>query len=175
MSDTYLIELSHLETLFLSDSLSMFTQGPPGSLGASIDQLSPYPTLLLKIGGAILETEQTKAATKVSMTIAELWMIREVAKSSVVVGSERVGLNLLIKVYEALRTLSAEPNMQSVVNDIGEVLENEPGKRNYAAQLERIRSGEELEIGGSGDDDVTRDDSRSGEKSGSDHDAATAA
>ena len=176
MSDTYPMELSHLESLFLSDSLSIFTQAPPD---APINQLSPYPTLLLKIGGAVLETEQLKAPAQLSLGLAELWMIREVTKSSVVVGSERVGLNLLIKVYEAIRALSAEPDMQSVVSAFGEVLEVEPGKKEFAAQLERIREGVQLESGGSKDEAIT--DQTSGDKSGGsdesrpDHDAATAA
>ena len=177
MSDTYPIELSHLESLFLSDSLSIFTQGPPD---APLNQLSPYPTLLLKIGGAVLETEQLKCSAKVSMAIAELWMIREVTKSSVVVGSERVGLNLLLKVYEGIRSLSAEPGMQSVVSVFGEVLENEPGKKEFAAQLERIREGGELESGGS-NDEANSDKPTGGDESGvtdesrPDHDTATAA
>ncbi len=177
MSDTYPIELSHLESLFLSDSLSIFTQGPPD---APLNQLSPYPTLLLKIGGAVLETEQLKAAAKVSMGLTELWMIREVTKSSVVVGSERVGLNLLLKVYEGIRALSAEPDMQSVVSVFGEVLEDEPGKKEFAAQLERIREGGELESGGSKDEAIS-DQPSSGDKPGDsdesrpDHDTATAA
>ena len=177
MSDTHPIELSHLESLFLSDSLSIFTQGPPD---APLNQLSPYPTLLLKIGGAVLETEQTKAASQVSMTIAELWMIREITKSSVVVGSERVGLNLLLKVYEGIRALSAEPDMQSVVSAFGEVLDNEPGKKEFAVQLERIREGGELESGGT-KDEPNSDQPSSVDKPGDsdesrpDHDTAAAA
>ncbi len=177
MSDTYPMELSHLESLFLSDSLSIFTQAPPD---APINQLSPYPTLLLKIGGAVLETDQLKAPAQLSLGLAELWMIREVTKSSVVVGSERVGLNLLLKVYEAIRALSAEPDMQSVVSAFGEVLEVEPGKKEFAAQLERIREGVQLESGGSKDEAIT-DQPSGGDKSGGsdesrpDHDAATAA
>ena len=121
-----------------------------------------------------------KAAAEVSMTIAELWMIREITKSSVVVGSERVGLNLLLKVYEGIRALSAEPDMQSVVSAFGEVLENEPGKKEFAVQLERIREGGELESGGIKDEPIS-DEPTSGDKPGGsdesrpDHDTATAA
>ena len=177
MLDAYAIELSHLESLFLSDSLSIFTQGPPD---APINQLSPYPTLLLKIGGAVLETEQMKAMAMVSVNLAELWMIREVTKSSVVVGSERVGLNLLLKVYEAIRALSAESDMQSVVSVFGEVLEDEPGKKEFAAQLERIREGVELESGGSRDESNSEqptggDKPGDSDESRPDHDTANAA
>ena len=49
------------------------------------------PDLLLKIGGAVLETDQHDVPAVVYLSLAELWMIREVTKSSVVVGSERVG------------------------------------------------------------------------------------
>ena len=171
------MELSHLESLFLSDSLSIFTQGPPD---APDNQLSPFPNLLLKIGGAVLETEQLKSSAQVSMVLAELWVIREVTKSSVVVGSERVGLNLLLKVYEGIRTLSAEPEVQSVVSALGEVLADEPGKKEFAERLERIRVGRELESGGS-EDEAISDQHPSGDNPGDpdesrpDHDTATAA
>ena len=70
--------------------------------------------------------------------------------------------------------------MQSVVSVFGEVLENEPGKKEFAAQLERIREGGELESGGS-NDEANSDKPTGGDESGvtdesrPDHDTATAA
>lgn len=90
----------------------MFTQGPPDA------GEGPYPNLLLKIGGAILESESQKGLITVHLTLNELWMIREVAKSSVVVGSERVGLNLLLKIYGGLRVLSASAEITDFENQI---------------------------------------------------------
>jgi len=105
MPNTYAVQLTQLESLYLSDSMSMFTQGPPDALPG---QVSPYPTLIQKIGGAVLETHQHKRAVTVQFDLGELWMVREVIRSSVVIGNERVGLKLLLKVYRGLRALSAE-------------------------------------------------------------------
>ncbi|MCI0438693.1 MAG: hypothetical protein L0177_06125 [Chloroflexi bacterium] len=135
MANTYSLQLTQLESLYLSDALSMFTQPPPDEAG----QGTPYPNLLLKIGGAILEGDRTKAPSTVNLSLPELWIVREVAKSSVVVGNERVGLSLLLKTYEGLRALVAESDMQSVVDDLGEVEDDEPGKADYAARLAQLK------------------------------------
>ncbi len=154
MANTYPVKMTQLESLYLSDTVSMFMQGPPDALPG---QASPYPTLLLKIGGAVLETEQHKAPATLHLSLNELWIMREVTKSSVVVGSERVGVSLLIKVYEGIRALAAETDIQSLVNALGEVAEEEPGKSEYSVQLERLKDGHDLETGGS-DDDGTFDE-----------------
>ncbi len=148
MPNTYPIKLTQLESLYLSDALSMFSQGPPDALPG---QSSPYPTLLLKVCGAVLavlEGEQQNASATVYLSLPELWMVREVTKSSVVIGSERVGLSLLMKVYAGIRALAAETDMQSLVSDLGEVADDEPGKSEYAAQLERLKNGNDIESGG---------------------------
>ena len=145
MGITCALEITQMESLYLSDSLSMFMQGPPDSIPG---QASPYPTLLLKIGGAVLETDQQKHPVSIQVGLPELWVLRELTKSSVVMGSERVGLNLLIKVYAGIQVLAAESDVHSAVSVFGEVIDVEPGKNEYATQLERIRNG-----GGNYDDD----------------------
>lgn len=172
MPNTYPVELTQLESFYLSDCISMFMQGPPDYLPG---QGAPYPTLLLKIGGAILETEQEKAPSTVHLSQSELWVMREVTKSSAVVGSERVGLNLLMKIYTGISALSAESDMQSIVSVFGEVIDDEPGKCEYAAQLERIRSGNEYQPGGADDDSTSDHKSDDSDKDRPDHDAANAA
>ena len=151
MKTSYLIKLTLLESLYLSDSLSMFTQGPPEVLSESA---SPLPELLLKIGAAVLETDRTKEPVEVALSLHELWIVREVAKSSVVVGSERVGLNLVIKVYEGLRQFAAAPDVDSVVGAFGEVSRNEPDRREYEAKLRALSGKEDLESGGRSDDET---------------------
>ena len=116
-------------------------------------QASPYPNLLLKIGGAVLETDQQKHPVTIQVGLPELWVLRELTKSSVVMGSERVGLNLLLKVYAGIQVLSAESDIHSAVSLFGEVLDVEPGKNEYATQLERIRNGGNADGGGSYDED----------------------
>lgn len=150
MAATYPILLTLLESIYLSDALSMFMQGPPD---APAGQASPYPVLLLKIGGAVLETDQKKAPVTVHLNLSELWMIREVAKSSVVIGSERVGLSLLLKVYEGIRALAAESDIESVVNAFGEVADDEPGRSEYAARLEWLKNNGDIATGGGNDED----------------------
>jgi len=132
---SYYLQLTLLESLYLSDSLSMFTQGPPDVVS---DSASPLPDLLLKVGAAVLETDRTKEPVDVALDLHELWIVREVAKSSVVVGSERVGLNLVIKVYEGLRHLAAAADVDSVVDALGEVSRNEPDRPDYEAKLKRL-------------------------------------
>jgi hypothetical protein len=131
----------------------MFMQGPPDAYPG---QTTAYPGLLMKIGGAVLEAEPQGHPATVLLDIFELWMIREVAKSTVVVGSERVGLNLLVKTFEGIRALTARPDMESLVSVYGEVAEDEPGKSDYAAQLERIRDGGEISSGGMQDEPIRR-------------------
>lgn len=180
MQSTFAIQLTQLESLYLSDSISMFMQGTPDSLPG---QTMPYPNLLLKIGGAVLETEQLRDTATVHVSLADLWIIREVTKSSAVIGSERVGLNLLMKAYTGILALSAETDMQSVVSAFGEVIDDEPGKSEYSAQLERIRNGGDLSpLQTGGDDDERNADQGDGDEqphdadeNRPDHDAATAA
>lgn len=145
MKATYPVEITQLEGLFLSDALSMFSQGPPDAMS---EQASPYPDLLLKIGSAVLELDRNKTPVTVCFDLNELWMMREVSKSSVVVGGERVGINLLVKVYSAIRSLSAGSDVDSAVDNFGEVSVEEPGKEVYASQLSQIRDNADRSEGG---------------------------
>ncbi len=156
MKTSYFLQLTPLESLYLSDSLSMFTQGPPDALSESASLL---PDLLLKVGAAVLETDRTKEPVDVALALHELWIVREVAKSSVVVGSERVGLNLVIKVYEGLRHLAAAPDVDSVVGALGEVSRNEPDRREYEAKLRALSGKEDPESGGRSDDETDSESS----------------
>lgn len=149
MPGTYPISLTALESQYLSDSISMFASGPPDDMLSG--KASPYPDLLLKIGGAVVEIEEQgdkKSPVPVDFSQAELWIIREVAKSGVVVGNERVGLNLLVKAYEGIRALAAEPDIQALVERMGEVTESEPGKDSYVSQLEKIKNEQDSDGGG---------------------------
>jgi len=177
MLDTFAIELTQLESLYLSDSISMFMQGTPDALPG---QAMPFPNLLLKIGGAVLETAELGNTAVAHLSLSDLWIIREVTKSSVVVGSERVGMNLLSKAYTGILALCAESDVQSVVSTYGEVIDNEPGKSEYSAILEQKKNGGELMLGG--DDDLRNTNQTLGDKQSHDadenrpdHDAATAA
>jgi hypothetical protein len=82
----------------------------------------PFPNLLLKIGGAVLETAELGNTAVAHLSLSDFWIIREITKSSVVVGSERVGMNLLSKAYTGILALCAESDVQSVVSTYGEVI-----------------------------------------------------
>ena len=84
------MKLTHAEALYLYDTLYL-------PEGGSRD-------LLLKVGGAIMLTKD-RGDTNVEFTLSELWSIREQAKSSVVVGQEKVGLNLIYKLAPLLGKL----------------------------------------------------------------------
>ena len=152
---SYSIQLTLLESLYLSDSLSMFAQGPPEVLS----ETTSLQDLLLKVGAAVLETDRTKEPVDVALALHELWIVREVAKSSVVVGSERVGLNLVIKVYEGLRHFAAAADVDSVVGALGEVSRNEPDRREYEAKLRTLSENGDLESGGGSDDETDSESS----------------
>jgi len=103
MTDTYPLKLTVLESYYLSDAVSEFMPNLPPPDG----EFHAYPDFILKLGGVVLDATQMKKDVVVEMSLVELRVIREVCKTSIMVGSERVGLNLTLKVYEGLRTLSA--------------------------------------------------------------------
>lgn len=116
---TAVVTLTLRELLFIDDSLTLEVRSNfvnELEFGASLLGIgtSSGPAsdvdLLLKIGGAILAIEEDKAITSIDvcLTEEELWVIREVAKSSVKVGNEQVGLNLKKKVYRALREIGGK-------------------------------------------------------------------
>ena len=171
MTSSHPIELTCMESLYLSDSVSMYLQGPPETTPGHD---TPFPNLLLKIGGAVLETDQQSTPVTIFVNLSELWMMREITKSSVVVGNERVGVNLLLKIYAGIRAMNAGPDMDSIVGILGEVEEMEPGKSSYAAQLERIRDGGDLSVGGTTDDPNTGDNGTNiSDQNGADNDTPT--
>lgn len=65
--------------------------------------------LLMKVGRAIVDDQ---AETEINFDEDEIWILRELAQSALVVGSgasaERVGLNLKRKVYKALLAAEVE-------------------------------------------------------------------
>ncbi len=140
------VNLTKLEICFLWDAISMHSIGPPDSI--SEDSLHPhYPDLILKIAGAMAEGMREGGQggeVEVEMEFAwhELMLMREVAKTSVVVGGEKVGLNLAVKIAGGLITLAAE--RASGIEGVGG--ENEPAKWELR---ERIREFEKFEEEGS--------------------------
>ncbi|MFH1290409.1 MAG: hypothetical protein ABIH92_03305 [Nanoarchaeota archaeon] len=76
---------------------------------------------VLRIGSAILKIVEETSPNEIESHVAEvyvdesdLWLLREIAQSDLLVGKERVGLNLKMKVHSALRTAAAEREMEEL-------------------------------------------------------------
>lgn len=116
------VALTFNEALYLDDQLTLQVEDPAEygldgeffytlrsiSSGAATSTTAEF---LLKLGGVLLELlheEDGHATVDAYLSEQELWVVRELAQSSVLVGNEKVGLNLKIKVHEALQSIAAE-------------------------------------------------------------------
>ena len=147
MKSAHPIALTQLEATYLSDSISMHQHGPPNALQ---EEGSPYPDLLLKIGGAILELgldENKEGRATIRCTINELWVMREVAKSSAMIGSERVGFELLHKIFEGIQVLEGE---LANISDLRVSSVDEPSKHDLNLEMKQVRD----KFGEENDDDT---------------------
>lgn len=125
------MELTFCELIWIDDSCTIFgldhaktgklELGDSGSeslrnRGSSAAILGASKNFILKIGSALLRlTEEKKDAVEVDFEEKEIWLLRELAQSSVSIGKEQVGLNLKLKVHEALRDFAA----QEILEDMG--------------------------------------------------------
>lgn len=65
--------------------------------------------LMMKIGSAIIMLiEENSEETVLPFNEDELWVVRNLASSSATLAKETVGMNLKIKIYEALRSLRSD-------------------------------------------------------------------
>jgi len=104
------ITLTKNEALFLDDSMTMLVESDSGirplnamCLNPSIE-LSKLPVgqdMLVKIGSAILDTEDSLEAT-IQLDMLELWLLREICQSNREYDGENVGLSLKTKIYKAI-------------------------------------------------------------------------
>ena len=93
--ETHPLTLSENEAVFLDDILEpkpYWSEDLTGALGGLQDA----------INAAFLATNRTRHETEIAVTLAELWILQEFAKSHVRVGGEMVGMNLKIKVAEGI-------------------------------------------------------------------------
>lgn len=148
---THPIELTHSESCYLSDVLSHETVAPSRDVRA-------WPHLLLKVGAAFLETaEGARESITVGFTEDELWILREVCKTSAHVGSEQVGYNLLLRIYRGLQSLCSSDEVHSAVARLGEGKVDEPSKEDLRQRLEELAK----EGGDAPADDDTDEDAAS--------------
>lgn len=118
------VELTINELLFIDDEITVFdphsseeivtlrmTNANPATIGVHIETMR-------KIGGAILEALDRKENVKVDLEFYELLLIRELARSTKVVGGEQVGLDLKKKVYQALQHIEVEDMLPYELNSV---------------------------------------------------------
>ena len=146
MTETFPITLDNLEAIYLSDQLSMHTNTAP--LG---DRDIVHPWLQLKIGSAMLYTsDHATLSYEVELTQKELWTLLEFAKSTVQVGSTKVGVNLAEKFYRTLIGIYAvEAKEKGFKLYNGRELENSP----LYSQLTELVNGIEDDDGNSKPDE----------------------
>ena len=127
--ETFKLELSHDEAQSLSDalpSLSAFT--PVG--------YCPWPFLLLKIGSAFLDTAPLNAPpAAVAVVEPELWILRDIVKSSWRVGQANIGHGLLVKIYTGLRAVTAGTAGEPIGED-----EPEPTAKEVRQKMEAFNA-----------------------------------
>ena len=96
------MELTKREASYLADSISIHVLSPPGLVKAP-----PYPDMMLKIMQAVVAHEENSLHEfKADFDLDELMLIYEVAKTSVVIATEMVGYNLLIKASTEILALT---------------------------------------------------------------------
>lgn len=131
--EAYAVELTRKEALFLSDQISAFS--PPPEM--ETQSWPPLRELVLKLGAVLHEHHDDRTPCVVHFTGPELWLMREYAKSTVMVGGEKVGLELLMKIYQGLLAIAADVEIDAAVNQCGEVVQDEPS---YQERLDAIDS-----------------------------------
>ena len=109
---SYTLRLTVKEILFIDDSLSLLVSTADQSRTVALRSTMPSNTIgspidfIQKIGVAVLEitTRDFPKNGKVTVEVSdmELLLLREIAKSHILLGDDVVGLTLKTKVYEAL-------------------------------------------------------------------------
>tara|TARA_Y100000310_G_C20648040_1_gene797762 strand:- start:1387 stop:1941 length:555 start_codon:yes stop_codon:yes gene_type:complete len=108
----YELRLTVKEVLFIDDSLSLLVSSVDQSRTVALRTTMPSSTIgspidfIQKIGLAILEITAKdfpkRGLVSVHVSDMELLLLREIAKSHILLGDDAVGLSLKTKVYEAL-------------------------------------------------------------------------
>lgn len=106
------MQLTRNETLYLYDAISIHDP--------IVGRDGDYPDLLLKLGDALISTKGG-TETKVEFTLRELWAIREHAKSSVTLGGEQVGINLIYKLAPLISKLMRGYDLREIQEILKEI------------------------------------------------------
>ena len=99
---------------------------PEATMGASEE-------LLLKIGRGLLEST---LEVELDLTEPDLWRIRELAQSTVKVGTEPVGLNLKLKIYRSIFDIRAQTASEELIDSIGLWVDNNSEEKVYEKPID---------------------------------------
>jgi hypothetical protein len=130
VNEAYTLDLTRNESKFLLDAISIMTP---------LMEREEAEVLVLKIGAAFLDTEQGARDGRVALSVRELWVLKEVTKSAVMVGQEPVGLQILQRVIEGLLTLSSQSDVRAAVAPFGEGNAAETDKNDVKRWMEDFR------------------------------------
>ena len=114
------VTLSHNEMLWLLDNTSLFTNT---AHGLDIDAMQVFR---LKLLSGLKESRKSLGSADVTLDIDELWLALETVKSTIQVGSERVGIKLIESLGDALLILSSRLAVDTAVAQVGGIETDEP-------------------------------------------------
>ena len=100
------MKLRQNEALYLADTISIHVEPPPDPVRGH-----PYPEMMVKIMRVVIEHADAEGKlheAEADFTLDELMLVYEHAKSSVVISTENVGLNLLVKASREILALKEE-------------------------------------------------------------------
>lgn len=125
------MKLTQNEIFYLCDVISIHAEPPPG-LHVSGSR-PPYPEMILKLMEAIVShASGTLHEVEVDFTLDELMMVYEHSRVSVVVGTEKVGYNLIVKASTETLERSVEITVldESVYGEFSDGGNTEPNTSN---------------------------------------------
>ena len=129
------IELTKNELCFVDDSLTLHRELDDSDLSKYVHRVvapsagaAASADLLSKLGGALIEAHEQQRAGKhakapVELNESELWLLREISNSNAIYNKEPVGLNIKLKIHQALREIYAG----NILDDMPNSSEEEQG------------------------------------------------
>ena len=149
LNEERIIQLTRNEILYLSDNMTLLMEHVTemGKMHVPARQLMPQASvpvsidLIEKIGVAFLQATDPDNSDKnaeISVTVADLFLLRECCQSFLRVGKEPVGFNLLRKIYSLI--FKKDTKYRNFIEEITAGID-----MSALAREERIRNMERLD------------------------------
>lgn len=149
LNEERIIQLTRNEILYLSDNMTLLMEHVTemGKMHVPARQLMPQASvpvsidLIEKIGVAFLQATDPDNSDKnaeISVTVADLFLLRECCQSFLRVGKEPVGFNLLRKIYSLI--LEEDTKERTFIEELTAGID-----MSALAREERIRNMERLD------------------------------